>query len=84
MVEFAAVLYYKQQMERKNGWNKVSEEKERRVTERIVITGNKKGMKQPDEVLAITSRIDCFAFVLFMFCYAFFNVIYFCANIKFE
>ena len=82
MVEFAAVLYYKQNMERKNRSNSVSEEKEGRDIVRIGAVGHKKGLMRAEEILAITSRIDWFAFVLFIFCYACFNVIYFCANLR--
>ena len=81
MVEFAAVLFYRQKMDRSK---RPLDKKNGRIHRKIGIDWPTDDGMNPEEILVATSKIDWMAFVIFIAFYSMFNFIYFCVTITFK
>ena len=81
MVEFAAVLFYRQKIDQSNRSKTSMDKKSGRIHRKIGIEWPTNDGMDPEEVLVATSKIDWMAFVVFIAFYSIFNFIYFCVTL---
>ena len=81
MVEFAAVLFYRQKMDRSKRPKTNLDQKNGRIHRKIGIEWPTNDGMNPEEILVATSKIDWMAFVVFIALYSIFNFIYFCVTL---